>query len=85
MPTPFNFEAPIPLVFGENRIDKLGRDVGRLAGNEARVVLVSDPGVAAAGLVDRARAVLEGSGAEVTVLPRCAATRWPAPSMRWST
>ncbi len=62
MPTPFNFEAPIPLAYGENRIDKLGRDISRLAGDQAHVVLVSDPGVAAAGLVDRACAVLEKSG-----------------------
>jgi alcohol dehydrogenase class IV len=67
MPTPFNFDAPIPLAFGENRIDKLGRDVGRLAGDEARVVLVSDPGVAAIGLVDRARTILEASGAKVAI------------------
>lgn len=67
MPTPFNFEAPIPLAFGENRIDKLGRDIARLAGDQAPVVLVSDPGVAAAGLVDRACAILKKSGNGVAV------------------
>ena len=67
MPTPFSFEAPIPLAFGENRLDKLGRDIGRLAGDEAQVVLVSDPGVAAAGLVERTLAVLAKAGVEVAV------------------
>ena len=65
MPNPFNFDAPIPLAFGANRIDKLGRDVDRLAGPSSSVMLISDPGVAAAGLVDRALAVLEGHGHRV--------------------
>ncbi len=62
MTDPFNFDAPVPLAFGVNRLNKLGRDIEKLAGAGSTVVLVSDPGVAAAGLVERTTAAIEGGG-----------------------
>ena len=62
MTNPFNFDAPVPLAFGVERLNKLGRDIERLAGAQCSVTLVSDPGVADAGLVDRTVAVIEGGG-----------------------
>ena len=46
------------VAFGAGRIDGLGGDVIALAGPEARVLLVADPGVTAAGLTGRAEAAL---------------------------
>jgi len=66
MPQSFNWNAPVPIAFGEGRLEKVARDVSRLAGDAANVVLVSDPGVAAAGLVDRAEAALLSGGHRVT-------------------
>ena len=70
MPQNFNFSSPTRIAFGAGRIDKLGADVARLA-NSTRldpaddaplVLLISDPGVAEAGLTLRVAAVLEGAG-----------------------
>ena len=69
MPQNFNFSSPTRIAFGAGRIDKLGADVARLA-NSTRldpaddaplVLLISDPGVAEAGLTLRVAAVLEGA------------------------
>jgi alcohol dehydrogenase class IV len=46
------------VAFGTGRIDGLGEDVTALAGPEARVLLVADPGVTAAGLTGWAEAAL---------------------------
>ena len=67
MISPFNFEAPVPLAFGENRIAKLGRDVKRLAGSGAGVILVADPALAANGLARQAEVALSGAGHAVSV------------------
>lgn len=66
MPQPFTWNAPVTIAFGENRLEKIGRDVGRLAGENAHVMLVSDPVLARAGLVGRAEAALGGAGHRVT-------------------
>lgn len=65
MPQPFTWNAPVTLAFGEKRLEKLGRDVGRLAGEAAGVMLVSDPLLAKAGLVDRAEAAIAAGGHRV--------------------
>ena len=64
MPQNFNFQSPIRIAFGAGRIDKLGADLARLdgTGDASRVLLVSDPGVAEAGLTGRVAAVLEQAG-----------------------
>ena len=67
MPLPFSFSAPVPLAFGENRLMKLGRDVGRLAGDGATVLLVTDPVHTGNGLAERAAVVLKESGHDCSV------------------
>ena len=69
MPQNFNFQSPTRIAFAAGRIDKLGADVARLdrADNGPRVVLISDPGVAEAGLTVRVSAVLEGAGLDVAL------------------
>jgi alcohol dehydrogenase class IV len=64
---PFSFAAPTPVAFGENRLDEIGADVDRLAGEGASVLVVSDPGVVAAGIVVRVTAALEAAGHPATV------------------
>ena len=59
---PFTFDAPVPIAFGKDRIAKIGRDVQRLAGESAVVVVVSDPFLAEAGLVARVEAALHSGG-----------------------
>ncbi|MBN34314.1 MAG: hypothetical protein CMM46_05960 [Rhodospirillaceae bacterium] len=67
MIAPFNFDAPIPLAFGEGRLAKLGRDVTKLAGESARVVLVADPFLIESGLAADAERPLTEAGHAVTV------------------
>jgi len=59
---PFTFSAPVPVAFGANRVDQLGDDVTALVGSAAPVLVVTDPGVARAGLAERARAALAHKG-----------------------
>ena len=69
MPQNFNFQAPTRIAFGVGRIDKLGADLARLdqAGNASRVLLVSDPGVAEAGLTGRVADILLGAGLDAAL------------------
>ncbi|MQA85217.1 MAG: iron-containing alcohol dehydrogenase [Streptosporangiales bacterium] len=62
--TIFTWGAP-PLKFGVGAIDELGYDCGRL-GLE-RVLVVTDKGVAATGIPERAAAALENAGLKPTV------------------
>jgi alcohol dehydrogenase class IV len=66
MPQNFNFNTPTRIAFGAGRVDKLGADVARLGGDGATVLLVSDPGVADAGLTGQVQGILEG--ADLTVV-----------------
>ena len=66
MPQSFTWNAPVTIAFGENRLERIGRDVGKLAGDNAHVMLVSDPLLAKSGLVGRAEAALSGAGHRVT-------------------
>lgn len=65
MPQRFTFHAPTRIAFAPGRIAKLGDDVARLAGNAARVLVVTDPGVAA--LAEKAAAVLSAAGHRVEI------------------
>ena len=65
MPQPFTWNAPVTLAFGEKRLEKIGRDIGRMAGDAATVMLVSDPVLVKAGLVDRAEAAIAAGGHRV--------------------
>jgi alcohol dehydrogenase class IV len=63
----FKFGPTVPVAFGVDRVEMLGRDVAALAGPASQVLVVADPGVAAAGLVDRVEAVLRKDGFAVSV------------------
>lgn len=62
---PFNFEPTTRVVFGENTLQRVGELAAELGGR--RVLLVTDPGIVAAGHAGRAVAYLEKSNLEVTV------------------
>jgi alcohol dehydrogenase class IV len=59
----FGFGPTTPVAFGLDRVEKLAADVTRLAGPEASVLLVSDPGIAAIG--DRVEGLLTAGGHKV--------------------
>ena len=66
------FEAALQILgervaFGAGRVGGIGRDVVALAGPGARVLLVSDPGVVAAGLAEPVEAALTGAGLSATL------------------
>ncbi len=58
-PDIFTFEAPARLTFGVGALAKLPELV---AGMGARVLVVSDPGVAKAGILDRVQTLLKDAG-----------------------
>ena len=60
--TVFTYGAP-SLKFGAGAADEVGFDVGRLGAR--RVLLVTDPGVAATGAADRVAGSLRGCGIHV--------------------
>ena len=63
----FTTEPSPPVTFGANRVDRLGEDVDRLVGKRARVLLVTDPGLIAAGAAGRVQRILEEAGHETAV------------------
>jgi hydroxyacid-oxoacid transhydrogenase len=65
--TVFTLEAT-PVKFGPGAADDAGWELGRLG--VTRALLVTDPGVAAAGHPDRVRAAIEAAGIEVVVFDR---------------
>jgi len=60
---PFDFQYPPRLIFAQDSLDRLGTLMLEHGGR--RALLVSDPGVAAAGHASRAAASLEAAGIEV--------------------
>ncbi|HEX8206393.1 MAG TPA: hydroxyacid-oxoacid transhydrogenase [Solirubrobacteraceae bacterium] len=62
--TVFTVEAT-PVKYGNGAVDEAGWELKRLG--VGRVVLVTDPGVAAAGHAERVRRAIEAEGIEVTV------------------
>ncbi|MGY8998023.1 MAG: iron-containing alcohol dehydrogenase, partial [Alphaproteobacteria bacterium] len=67
MIAPFNFDAPIPLAFGAGRVSKLGRDVSKLAGDEAVTLLVADPFLVESGMAEGIETTLKGAGHTVHI------------------
>lgn len=61
--TPFDFQPRTRIVFGPGKIDSLGELASELGAR--RVLVVSDPGVVAAGHTERGMAALRGAGIEV--------------------
>jgi alcohol dehydrogenase class IV len=62
---PFIFDVPTKVVFGPGSLGRLAEEAGRLG---ERVLVVSDPGVAAAGILEQVLAQVASAGrrAEVT-------------------
>jgi alcohol dehydrogenase len=60
---PFEAHLPTRVIFGADSLSQLGERAGRLGAT--RALVVSDPGVAATGYVDRAEALLQGAGIAV--------------------
>ncbi len=60
----FTFGPTAKVAFGVDRLEKLANDATALAAAGAKVLLISDPGVAALG--DRAEAILTKGGHKVT-------------------
>jgi alcohol dehydrogenase len=61
----FHFALPTRIVFGSGAVDGLGEHARTLGAK--RVLLVTDPGIVAAGHVERAKRALAESGASVHV------------------
>jgi alcohol dehydrogenase len=57
----FQYGAPTELVYGAGAHTKLAKEIARLGGS--RAVIVSDRGIAGAGLVDQLAAVFDGQNA----------------------
>ncbi len=66
--TPFDFQPRTRIVSGEGVVDRVG-DLAREHGAR-RVLMVTDPGIVAAGHAERARHVLESARLTVTVYDR---------------
>ena len=62
---PFNFNTSASIRFGAGLLAQLGEMVVNEIGT--RVLLVTDPGMMATGIVDKALASLKGAGVEVTL------------------
>jgi alcohol dehydrogenase len=61
--TPFDFRLPTRIVFGAGRLPELG-ELARSMGELSRVLVVSDPGVVAAGHTQRGMDSLRAAGLE---------------------
>ncbi len=60
--TPFDFHPRTRIVFGPGKVDSLGELAGELGAR--RVLVVSDPGIVAAGHTERGLSALRGAGIE---------------------
>jgi alcohol dehydrogenase class IV len=63
---PFSFSGMGAVSFGTDRIQQLPDDIFSLNGSRAPVVLISDAGVAGAGILDQVRSIVERAGHRVT-------------------
>jgi alcohol dehydrogenase class IV len=62
---PFSISPAPRIVFGENRVDKLGRLVAELAGPNPALLIVADPGIP--DIADRIAKGLADSGARIAI------------------
>jgi alcohol dehydrogenase class IV len=67
MPIGFDFQPRTRVIFGAGAVDRVG-ELARAIGTNA--LLVTDPGIAAAGHVERARRSLNAAGVSVTIFNR---------------
>ena len=66
--TPFDHHPRTRLVFGINTLERLGELALELGAQ--KVLLVTDPGIAAAGHVERAASLLKEAGLRVQIFDR---------------
>ena len=69
---PFSFLGINAVSFGIGRVEQLVEDIAELNRETSEVLVISDAGVAKAGILDRIRIVLERSGYDVTVFSELA-------------
>ena len=67
MPIGFDFQPRTRVIFGAGAVDRVG-ELARAIGTNA--LLVTDPGIVAAGHVERARRSLDAAGVSVTIFDR---------------
>jgi alcohol dehydrogenase class IV len=63
----FSFPGVEAISFGVDRVEELGDDISSLNNRDVTVVLISDAGVAKAGIVERIKSILERSALDVIV------------------
>jgi alcohol dehydrogenase class IV len=68
----FYFSGIRPVIFGVDRVDQLPGDIKALNGQSSEVLIISDAGLAKAGVVQRLTSILEKSGLNVTVFSELA-------------
>ena len=64
MPTGFDFQPRTRVIFGVGALDRIGEVASALG---TRALLVTDPGIVAAGHLDRARRALNAAGVNVAI------------------
>ena len=64
---PFSFSGMGAVSFGVDRIQQLADDIFTLNGSRAPVVLISDAGVAGAGILDQVKSIVGRAGHSVTI------------------
>lgn len=64
----FDFQSSTRVIFGENSLDQLGDLTSELGG--ARVLLVTDPGIISAGIVERALNSLDAARLDASVFDK---------------
>jgi len=67
MVNPFDFPGVGLISFGLDRVEKIADDLAELEEKGTAVVLISDAGVARAGILDRVKTILQHSGRDVAV------------------
>lgn len=63
----FSFSGLGAISFGVDRVEHLSDDLSVLTERDAAVVLISDPGIAHVGILDRVKSILDRSGRRVAV------------------
>ncbi len=74
----FSFLGINAVSFGIDRVEQLADDIAELDREASRIVVISDAGVAKAGILDRVRSVLERPGYDVTVFSELAGEPYAA-------
>ena len=63
----FQFYNPVKIVYGIDMINRLPEEVNELCPDEKSIVIVTDPGIVAAGLADKVVKILENAGCKTNL------------------